>query len=143
MVLTLSPTHPPGQPHAPLLSRAFNPTHPWCLQEKQTHPLVQFSKPNAPYGGDDKVMMVAVGVWWQRGCGGSEGGGDVVVVTAGGRRGWVAGGGDGDAHGGAWFDGSGRLGNEKHFWTWPENSPKMFFGGGGRRLAGSGGGCRK
>ncbi|GKF92504.1 hypothetical protein Tco_0279223, partial [Tanacetum coccineum] len=47
------------------------------------------------------------------------------------------------AHGGAWFDGSGRLGDEKHFWTWPENSPEKFFGGGGRRLAGSGGGGRR
>ncbi|GJR92340.1 hypothetical protein Tco_0264514, partial [Tanacetum coccineum] len=47
------------------------------------------------------------------------------------------------AHGGAWFNGSGRLGDEKHFWTWPEKSPGKFSGGGGRRLAGYDGGCRK
>nr|GEX40004.1 hypothetical protein [Tanacetum cinerariifolium] len=73
-----------------------------------------------------KVGMAAVWVRWccedDDGCDGGEGG--TVADEDGGS------GGCGDS-GGAWCGGSNRSDGGDCFWSWPEDSPENFSGGGG------------
>ncbi|GKF13630.1 hypothetical protein Tco_0055092 [Tanacetum coccineum] len=71
---------------------------------------------------DEDMMMMTVDLSWGVAFGGGDVDGGSMMLM-----GVSAGGGRGDSG-----VRSGRSGNEKHFWAWPENSPEKFSGGGRR-----------
>ncbi|GKA60020.1 hypothetical protein Tco_0759333 [Tanacetum coccineum] len=97
-------------------------------------PFVVFIRTTRTRGGGAVVvaMVRVVGVGMAVADGGDEGDGMMlmeVVTKMVTRVEWQRGG-DGEARGGACVGGSGRSGDEVHFWSWPEYSPENFSGGG-------------
>ncbi|GKF07130.1 hypothetical protein Tco_0041354 [Tanacetum coccineum] len=89
-------------------------------------------------------MVRVVGVGIAVADGGDEGDGMMlmeVVTKMVTRVEWQRGG-DGEARGGACVGGSGRSGDEVHFWSWPEYSPENFSDGGWPEKVAAGGGCQ-